>query len=259
MRAGSCPTPGLRLASTNGRVGSNRNQAAVSHPHARTLPRVEAVQKAAVSTTNRVAVLLRCHPVARRNRRADHETMNRPPLRLRLLIVLVAGVLGRGVSAEPVSVAELTAAFLYNFARFAEWPPEAVSASAPIGLCVVGDAEVAESLGQAVRGKSIEGHALVLRRPSAGLELRACQLLYLGGDDIAHAREVLDAVRDAPVLTISSQMMFTAIGGTAELFMDGERMRFAVNVAAADRARIRISAQLLSLAKIVRDDDDAPN
>jgi hypothetical protein len=155
--------------------------------------------------------------------------------------------------APQVGASELTAAFLYNFARFTEWPADVLPANAPIVLCVVGDPDVAQFLGRAVQGKTVNGHRLVVRKGGVDDLLRTCQLLYAGGVDTRRASQALEAVRDAAVLTVSDLGGFAAMGGTANLFMDGERMRFAVNVDAAQRSNIRISAQLLNLAQIVRD------
>ena len=179
-----------------------------------------------------------------------------PRLRLRVVAAFVAATM-LPCAAAPVSVPELKAAFLFNFVRFTEWPADAVPAAAPIALCVVGDPDVARAIGRAVQGKVIDGHPLVLKRTTEDADLRGCQLVYAGGIDERRARQLLDAVKDAPVLTISDLAAFTAIGGTARLFMEGERMRFAVNVDAAQRSNVRISAQLLNLAKIVRDDHGA--
>lgn len=157
-------------------------------------------------------------------------------------------------AAGQVSVSELKAAFLFNFARFTEWPAEVLPAGSPLVLCVIGDADVAQSLTRAVQGKSIDGHAVVARRVGDDAVLKVCHLIYGSGIEGRRARQVLDALKDAPVLTVSDTAAFTAAGGTAYLFMEGERMRFAVNVDAAQRASLRISAQLLSLARIVKED-----
>ena len=47
------------------------------------------------------------------------------------------------------------------------------------------------------------------------------------------------------------------MGGVANLFIEGGRMRFAVNVDALQRSKLRLSSRLLSLAKIVKDAPDA--
>jgi hypothetical protein len=177
----------------------------------------------------------------------------------RVAIALVATLVMPRTGAPQVGASELTAAFLYNFARFTEWPIDVVPATAPLVLCVINDTEVARFLSRAVQGKTINGRRLTVRKAGADDPLGDCQLLYVSGLEANRARRVLDAVKGASVLTVSDLAEFAAMGGTAKLFMDGERMRFAVNVDAALRANVRISAQLLNLAQIVRDDHDFSN
>jgi len=176
------------------------------------------------------------------------------------VLIAVAAVLVLPRTGTPqVGASELTAAFLYNFARFTEWPAAVLPANAPLMLCVINDADVALFLGRAVHGKRVNGRRLRVRRASADGWLGDCQVLYASGLDARRSRQLLDAVRDAAVLTVSDTAGFAAIGGTATLFMEGERMRFAVNLDAAYRANVRISAQLLNLAQIVREDHGSPH
>jgi hypothetical protein len=172
---------------------------------------------------------------------------------VRMVVAFAAALAVSSAASAQVSVADLTAAFLYNFARFTEWPAEVLPAGSPIVLCVVGDQDVAQALGRAVNGKAISGHGLVVRRVAADTVLLPCHLLYAGNIDVRQAQRLLDAVKQAPVLTVSDLGAFTSMGGAARLFMEGDRMRFTVNVAAAQRSSVHISAQLLNLAKIVKD------
>lgn len=87
--------------------------------------------------------------------------------------------------------------------------------------------------------------------------LRSCHLLYAGSVDPKGAAHLLDTLKGAPVLTVSDLGTFAQIGGMAQLFVEDDRMRFAVNVQAAQRCKLRFSAQLLSLAKLVKDDPNA--
>jgi len=171
----------------------------------------------------------------------------------RPVVVLLAMLVATPALVTAVSPSDLKAAFIYNFARFTLWPGEVVPANSPIVLCVAGDPDVAQSLDRAVQGKAVGGHALLVRRVGADQAVRGCQLLYAGDLNDTRARQLVSLLKDAPVLAISDLEAFTGIGGTAHFFMEGDRMRFAVNVDAANRANVRISAQLLNLARIVKE------
>ena len=160
-------------------------------------------------------------------------------------------------AAQTANAPALKAAFLYNVVKFTEWPADAVAPNAPLTLCVVDDSAVAEALAQATKGQQIDGHPIVVARPKADGALRTCSLLYAGRMDEKRAVEMLDAVRGAPVFAVSDLKSFALLGGTAQLYVEDGRMRFAVNLASAQRGKLRLSAQLLSLAKLVKDDPNA--
>ncbi len=159
--------------------------------------------------------------------------------------------------AATVTAAELKAAFVFNFATFTVWPEDALPASAPLHLCVMGDPAVLHALERTVKQREIEGHRVVVRKMDADGPIRSCHVLYAGGLVTKRAIELLESVKGVAVLTVSDLPAFTRLGGTAHLFVEGERMRFAVNVESAQRCRLRLSSRLLSLAMLVKDEPNA--
>jgi hypothetical protein len=158
--------------------------------------------------------------------------------------------------AQSAPESALKAAFLYNFAKFAEWPADAPSAD-PLTVCVFGDSAIADALDQTVKGRTVDGRkTVVVRVKPEGF--RGCHVLYLAGLDTKHTQAVIDDLKGAPVLTVGDREQFAQSGGVAGLFVEQGRMRFAINVEAAQRGRLRISSRLLSLAKIVKDDNAHP-
>ncbi len=170
---------------------------------------------------------------------------------LALVLLLVFGVFVDLRAAQGAREADLKAAFLYNFARFAAWPVDVLPAGGPLTFCILGDWFVAQSLEKAVQDKTIDGHSLIVTRLTDDGALRSCQILYAGRVDEEHALKLLGAVEGAAVLTVSDLETFTRIGGTAALYVDDNRMRFTVNMDSARRSKVRLSAQLLRLARLV--------
>jgi hypothetical protein len=163
-----------------------------------------------------------------------------------------------GVAAQAVTQPALRAAFLYNFAKFTEWPGD-VTTSSPLTLCVLDDSAVEGALSELVGTGPINGRAVAISRGLTGARLRACHLLYVGDTNTARTAAILDELRGAPVLTVSDGVEFIRSGGIIGLIVEEGRMRFAINPAAAHRAGLRLSSRLLQLAKISRDDrDDRP-
>jgi hypothetical protein len=158
---------------------------------------------------------------------------------------------GQGTAATDITLnVAVKAAFLFNFAKFAEWP--ALPSGGPIVLCVVGNEAVAVALAETVRGQNIGGHPLdVLRPPDSAW--RTCQLLFIADADARRASAGLSAIKAVPVLTVSDSKGFAQTGGIIELYVDAGRMRFAINVDATARSGLSLSSRLLGLAKVVRD------
>lgn len=158
-----------------------------------------------------------------------------------------------GLGAQAITQPALRAAFIYNFAKFTEWPSDSPPAG-PLTLCVLDDNAVEGALSELVGSSTINGRAVTISRNATGARLRACHLLYVGETTSDRAATILEELLGAPVLTVSTGDDFVRLGGIVGLFVEDGRMRFAVNPTAAERAGVRLSSKLLQLAKILRDD-----
>jgi hypothetical protein len=165
-----------------------------------------------------------------------------------LLLTLVVPRASRaGVLDQNVSPARLEAAFIMNFVKFTEWSaPDDMS----LVVCVIGDERVGAAVIEALR-TTPNGARIQVRQLADQPSTPDCHLAFIGGSQMHRARPILDAVRGRPVLTVSDGAGFAQAGGMIELFMEGGRMRFAVNLDAVEQAHVRLSSQLLGLAKIV--------
>jgi len=142
---------------------------------------------------------------------------------------------------------EVKAAFLFNFARFVEWPGEAER----IELCILGEDPVTRVLG-ALEGKLVHGRPVHVRRIADPYRLEGCRILYVSRSERTRLAEIVLAFDEAEgVLTVSDLQGFVSAGGMIELVLDGQRVRFDVNVAAASDSGLRISSKLLRLARQV--------
>jgi len=165
-----------------------------------------------------------------------------------LLTLLLAWLPGSEVRAE--SEAEVKAAFLYNFARYVEWPEGTFAdPQVPVVVCVRGDDAFREIVDETVEGKTVGDRPVVVERDGSGNE-RACHLLYVG-DGVSDARSLLERLADRSVFTVSDRSGFAERGGIANFFRAENRIRFEINPEAARRAGLRISSRLLRLAKVV--------
>ena len=168
--------------------------------------------------------------------------------------LLATGVfaLGEQSRAQAPSELDVKVALLYNFAKFVEWPPDALPPSAPLNLCVLGDQPLRSALGAAIKGRVISGHDLTASDVAIDGSLDRCQVLYARGMDASAVRTLVKAAAGLPVFTVSDFDRFAELGGVANFFREGDRTRIAVNVEAARRSRLQISSKLLALATIVK-------
>jgi hypothetical protein len=154
-------------------------------------------------------------------------------------------------STAGASASELKAAFVLNFVRFTDWPPEVTHRNGPIVVCVM-DADVAGALQQIIKGRTANNREIQSRWTRKDVDLRGCHAAYITGLDAKRSSEVITMLQDSPVLTISDDDQFAEHGGMANLFIEHDNIGIAVNMAAVQRARLQVSSKLLSLARIVR-------
>jgi len=152
--------------------------------------------------------------------------------------------------AQDVTEPALKAAFIYNFAKFTEWPADVAPAAGPFVMCVLGDAAVGDALERAVKGRVVAGRSMAVSRVAPAGPPRVCRVLYASGVTAGEAAQLVAGLRDVPVLTISDVEGFTALGGIAQLFFEHGLLRFSVHVGSAKRARLQISSKLLALATL---------
>ena len=168
------------------------------------------------------------------------------------LLVATALVTCRPAAAQLQSVeTDVKAAFLYNFTRFVEWP--AVPAGDRFNICVVGDRALAESLDSLIEGEEVHGRALARLEPRTAEEARTCQVLFVGARDNERGGQLLGAVRQLPVLTVGDPPHFLDQGGVIRFVVDANKVRFDINLAAATRARLKVSSKLLRVARSIEE------
>jgi len=203
--------------------------------------------------------------VASRYRRMDLRSQPRQWRSLidkvsRLLLTLAACV---AASAAPNAHAQspspteyqIKAAFLYNFAKFIEWPAEAFpNAGAPIIIGVVGEDPFGDVLDQTIQGKTVNGRPLAVRRLKGGQGLKACHIIFIGSSEKKHLSQVLEDLKGSDILTVGETDRFTQLGGIINFIMDGDKVRFEINADTVERTRLKISSKLLTLAKVVRNE-----
>ncbi len=182
-------------------------------------------------------------------------TIQRPfrPWRLALIaaLALLSPVVEPSEGAPPAEY-EVKAAFLYNFARYVEWPPGSFDkGDSPIIIGVLGDDPFGSHLDEVVKDEMVRSRKLVVRRGAKAEDLKGCQLVFVSRSEKGRLEQDLAALGPGAVLTVSDIDGFAENGGVIRLFLAGKRIHFEINQTAAKNHELKLSAQLLSLGKIV--------
>lgn len=170
--------------------------------------------------------------------------------------------LWRGLSAAALALAltpsahaasageyELKAAFIYNFAMFVDWPPQA--APGPLKLCVAGKPPFGAAL-DALEGRSpIKGRSIAVSHAPFADGGRSCDILYMGGAANKTSAFSIDDIRYLPILTIGESEEGARSGAAINLLLENQRLVFEINAQALKHSRLNVSSKLLRLAKKV--------
>lgn len=151
---------------------------------------------------------------------------------------------------QTLTIDEAKAAFVFNFAKFVEWPADASSRKV-LTVGVLGSDGVSDALQQIVRGKTVGARGVDVKRVTLGDNLPELHVLFVGVSEKPRMAEVLKRVDGAPVLTVADIEHFCASGGIMGLALEGSHLRFDVNLESAERARLKVSSRLLTLARTV--------
>ncbi|MCE5310059.1 MAG: YfiR family protein [Acidobacteriales bacterium] len=168
--------------------------------------------------------------------------------RVQLCAILSTLTLAPMLTAEATMEYRVKAAFLYNFARFAEWPQS--RNAAPLVIGVLGADPFGGALANTVHGKTIGGRQIVVRRVGSVEAASGCAILFVSSSERNRWPEILTPLRHTAVLTVGDAPGFLAAGGVMNFYLENNRVRFELNPAAARRSGLKLSAQLIRLAQV---------
>ena len=176
-------------------------------------------------------------------------------LKISVGVVLVAMLISGGAPSfargEPAPEYAVKAAFLYNFAKFVEWPADAFAGpGSPIVIWVFGEDPFGDALGS-LKGKTANGRPIVVRYAANLGELERCHLLFVSASSMALLPKILLTTRGWSILTVGDMLGFAQDGGIIKMVKEESRVGIEINLEAAQRSRLKISSKLLALAKIV--------
>jgi len=173
---------------------------------------------------------------------------------VKLLLLGLILCLGRNTfSQEQPSEYQVKAAFLFNFAKFVEWPPEAFpGTNSPIIIGVLGKNVFGDDLEKIIRDRRVNNRPFQFRNFDSAGEATHCHILFISASEKDNFKKILNNLNRASVLTVSETDGFIQAGGMVNFTIEDSKIRFQISDEAAKKAGLRISSKLLSLALPIR-------
>lgn len=155
-------------------------------------------------------------------------------------------------AARP-SADQVQAAYLYNFGKFIKWPPGVpASQSGSFIICVLDQDPFGKTLATTLAGESVGGRPVSVKRLPRAQDAGACHILFISSEQEKDLPGILAALDDSSVLTVSDMPEFSKRGGMIQFVLQGDRVRFEINLGSAEKSHLILASELLKVAAAVR-------
>ena len=182
-----------------------------------------------------------------------HRSLLPRSLAAALLLCAFASFNGLHAQAPQPTEYEVQAAYLSNFGRFVEWPArQGANEREPFYVCILGTDPFGPLLDAALRGETIGGAPMAARRIASASDAANCRIVFVNSTKDSELKNILATLKNFNALTVSDTFNFTRQGGMIQFVLDGNKVRFEINLAAAQRAGLTLSSQLLKVAVAIR-------
>jgi hypothetical protein len=170
---------------------------------------------------------------------------------VRLSLILACLVMPQAKAQAPgFKEYAVKAVFLFNFARFVEWPSN--SKGGPMVVGILGDDPFGRTLDDVVKGETVQNRSLVVLRFRRVDEIKTCHILFISPSETAKYDEIFSKLQGRSILTVGDTDSFARRGGMIRFVTEDKKIRLRVNVAAAKAVQLTISSKLLRQAEIAQ-------
>jgi hypothetical protein len=172
-----------------------------------------------------------------------------------LCLILASSANAQSQDSSASSEYLIKAGFIYNFAQLVQWPSVTFAQTdSPIVIGILGTDPFGATIDRVIENKKLDGRSVVVKRLKWNKELKDlkdCNILFVSSSEKERLAEIINTVKWLPILTIGETAGFASRGGIINLTLEGNKVRFEVNVEAAKQANLNISSRLLALARII--------
>ena len=173
------------------------------------------------------------------------------PLAVLLGVMCMSGSVSGGGEGAVSKEYQLKAAFLFNFTKFVEGPAKSFKTDDAIVIGTFGRNPFGAELENAVRDRKINGRAIVVQPVQTAEAAKSVHLLFVSASEDARLDELKDLFSSAGILAVGESDAFVAHGGAIRFAVESDKLRFEIDMNAADQAGLKVSAQLQKLARSV--------
>jgi hypothetical protein len=173
-----------------------------------------------------------------------------PAATVALLLTLLPAVPPAAIEPPRPTEYEVKAAFLYNFAKFVKWPEDKPLGSTFV-IAVLGEDPFGDVLDRTLAGKTIQGRRAEVRRVGTLAAPTDVQILFIGSSERPRLSQILKTLEGGSVLTVGEMEGFTERGGMIAFRLRSDVVNFDINLDQVERARLKMSSQLIRLARNV--------
>lgn len=181
-----------------------------------------------------------------------HAALRKRVLAILAMVATVLAMTSPAAASQDAAAEEaLKAAFIYNFAKFTQWPD--LDQDDPVHFCIQTDT-IDTKIFARWEQKSIKGHPIKVSFVSGDTNTlpKDCSLLFIRYTEAETLLSLLKKANDANILTVSDRVNFASNGGHIELFQEDKKLRFRVNLSALNNARLSLGSGMLRLAELVK-------
>ena len=141
----------------------------------------------------------------------------------------------------------LKVAYLYNFAKFIQWPDENRT---NLRICVMGNDSLGKSVNDLI-GKPVRTMQISVREGVVLQDIPQCDLVFVPAGFKQSLERVRQVANDYPIVIVSESTGTLPSGATVALIPSNNRIVFEVNLTEARKIGLKISAKMLQLAQKV--------
>ena len=162
-----------------------------------------------------------------------------------LLGIFVAAL---SLPAQTLSEYDVEAAYLYNFGKFVRWPADRANKTSTFDICILGEDPFGGTLERLIANDKIDGKPIRKRVVDRPTDSAGCAIVYISDSEAGNLRRTVSALSSRGELLVSGLPSFLSEGGMIQFVVDGNRVRFEVNLDPATRSHLILSSQLLKVA-----------